>query len=174
MSFRACARSRAVPDMAATIEAAGVPQMRLRAMTEADLAEVVEIERSVYPYPWTAGIFSDCLRVGYHCTILELDYVPIGYGIIASGAGEAHLLNVCVRDEFRNRGFGRALLSKLLGLAAQSGSAVVFLEVRPVNTAAIRLYEAMGFRQSGRRQGYYQSPGGREDALVMRRSADAE
>jgi len=46
--------------------------------------------------------------------------------------------------------------------------------VRPVNTAAIRLYETMGFRQSGRRQGYYQSPGGREDALVMRRSADSE
>jgi [ribosomal protein S18]-alanine N-acetyltransferase len=160
--------------MVAIIEAAGVPQMRLRAMTEADLAAVVEIERSVYPYPWTAGIFSDCLRVGYHCTILELDYVLIGYGIIASGAGEAHLLNVCVREEFRNRGFGRALLSSLLGLAAHSGSPVVFLEVRPVNTAAIRLYETMGFRQSGRRQGYYQAPGGREDALVMRRSADAE
>jgi ribosomal-protein-alanine N-acetyltransferase len=46
----------------------------------------------------------------------------------------------------------------------------VFLEVRPVNTAAIRLYEAMGFHQSGLRQGYYQSANGREDALVMRRS----
>jgi ribosomal-protein-alanine N-acetyltransferase len=158
----------------ASREAADLPQMRLRAMTEADLASVVEIERSVYPYPWTAGIFSDCLRVGYHCTILELDYVLIGYGIIASGAGEAHLLNVCVRQEFRNRGFGRALLSNLLGLAAQAGSSVVFLEVRPVNTAAIRLYETMGFRQSGRRQGYYQSPGGREDALVMRRSVESE
>ncbi len=117
-SWRACARSRGVPEVVATSEAAGFPQMRLRAMTEADLAAVVEIERSVYPYPWTAGIFSDCLRVGYHCTILELDYVLVGYGIIASGAGEAHLLNVCVREEFRNRGFGRALLSSLLGQAA--------------------------------------------------------
>jgi ribosomal-protein-alanine N-acetyltransferase len=160
--------------MGASGEAADLPQMRLRAMTEADLPAVVEIERSVYPYPWTAGIFSDCLRVGYHCTILELDYVLIGYGIIASGAGEAHLLNVCVRDEFRNRGFGRALLSNLLALAAQGGSRVIFLEVRPVNTAAIRLYESMGFRHSGRRQGYYQSAGGREDALIMRRSSDSE
>ena len=75
--------------MVATSEAAGLPQMQLRAMTEADLAAVVEIERSVYPFPWTAGIFSDCLRVGYQCTILELDFVLVGYGIIASGAGEA-------------------------------------------------------------------------------------
>ncbi len=155
--------------MVATSEATGLPQMQLRAMTEADLAAVVEIERSVYPFPWTAGIFSDCLRVGYHCTILELDYLVIGYGIIASGAGEAHLLNVCVREEFRNRGFGRALLANLLELAARSGATVVFLEVRPANTAAIRLYETMGFRQSGLRQGYYQSASGREDALVMRR-----
>jgi len=159
--------------MVATSEATGLPQMQLRAMTEADLAAVVEIERSVYPFPWTAGIFSDCLRVGYHCTVLELDFMLIGYGIIASGAGEAHLLNVCVREEFRNRGFGRALLGKLLERAAQAGATLVFLEVRPANTAAIRLYESMGFRQSGLRQGYYQSANGREDALVMRRALGA-
>ncbi len=155
--------------MVATSQATGLPQMQLRPMTEADVAAVVEIERSVYPFPWTAGIFSDCLRVGYHCTILELDFVLVGYGIIASGAGEAHLLNVCVREEFRNRSFGRALLTNLLELAAQAGATVVFLEVRPANTAAIRLYETMGFQQSGLRQGYYQSTSGREDALVMRR-----
>jgi [ribosomal protein S18]-alanine N-acetyltransferase len=155
--------------MVATSEATGLPQMHLRAMTEADVPAVVEIERRVYPFPWTAGIFTDCLRVGYHCTILELDFTLVGYGIIASGAGEAHLLNVCVREEFRNRGFGRALLTNLLDLAAGAGATVAFLEVRPANTAAIRLYEAMGFRQSGMRPGYYQSPTGREDALVMRR-----
>jgi [ribosomal protein S18]-alanine N-acetyltransferase len=159
--------------MAATSEATGLPQMHLRPMTEADVAAVLEIERSVYPFPWTAGIFSDCLRVGYHCTILELDFVLVGYGIIASGAGEAHLLNVCVREEFRNRGFGRALLANLVDLAAQAGATVVFLEVRPANTAAIRLYETMGFRQSGLRQGYYQSASGREDALVMRRRLES-
>jgi ribosomal-protein-alanine N-acetyltransferase len=159
--------------MVATSEATGLPQMQLRAMAETDLAAVVEIERRVYPFPWTAGIFSDCLRVGYHCTILEVDFVLVGYGIIASGAGEAHLLNVCVREEFRNRGFGRVLLANLTDLAAKSGATVVFLEVRPANTAAIRLYETMGFRQSGLRQGYYQSASGREDALVMRRSVES-
>src|SRR5580765_9122507 len=125
--------------MAAASETSGLPQLRLRPMTEADVAAVVAIERNVYPFPWTDGIFSDCLRVGYHCTVLELDYLLVGYGIIASGAGEAHLLNVCVRQEFRNRGFGRALLANLLTLAAKAGAAVVYLEVRPANTSAIRL-----------------------------------
>ncbi|MBS0387082.1 MAG: ribosomal protein S18-alanine N-acetyltransferase [Proteobacteria bacterium] len=151
----------------------GLPQMRLRPMEEADVAAVVEIEQRVYPFPWTAGIFSDCLRVGYRCAVLELDVVTVGYGIIACGAGEAHLLNVCVREEFRNRGLGRALMMHLLGLAASAGAAVVFLEVRPANTAAVRLYEALGFRQIGVRRGYYQAVSGREDALVMRRAIDA-
>jgi [ribosomal protein S18]-alanine N-acetyltransferase len=156
--------------MAAAGETSGLPQARLRPMNEGDLAAVVGIERRVYPFPWTEGIFADCLRVGYHCTVLELDYLLVGYGIVASGAGEAHLLNVCVREEFRNRGFGRALLAGLLQQAAGAGAAVIFLEVRPANTAAIRLYEAMGFQQAGLRAGYYQAAEGREDALVMRRA----
>ncbi len=142
-------------------------------MEEADVAAVVEIEQRVYPFPWTAGIFSDCLRVGYQCAVLELDVITVGYGIIASGAGEAHLLNVCVREEFRNRGFGRLLMTHLLTLAAGAGAAVVFLEVRPANTGAVRLYETLGFRQIGVRRGYYQAQSGREDALVMRRASDA-
>ena len=159
--------------MAAERDAIGLPQARLRAMQEADVAAVVEIEQRVYPFPWTAGIFSDCLRVGYQCAVLELDVVTVGYGIIASGAGEAHLLNVCVREEFRNRGFGRMLMTHLLGVAAGAGAAVVFLEVRPANTGAVRLYESLGFRQIGVRRGYYQALSGREDALVMRRAIDA-
>jgi ribosomal-protein-alanine N-acetyltransferase len=159
--------------MAAERDAIDLPQVRLRAMQESDVAAVVEIEQRVYPFPWTAGIFSDCIRVGYRCAVLEFDDVTVGYGIIACGAGEAHLLNVCVREEFRNRGFGRALMMHLLGLAAAAGAAVVFLEVRPANTAAVRLYEALGFRQIGVRRGYYQAASGREDALVMRRAVDA-
>ena len=159
--------------MSAAHEAIGLPLMQLRPMSETDVAAVVEIEQRAYPFPWTAGIFSDCLRVGYHCAVLEFDVVTVGYGIIASGAAEAHLLNVCVREEFRNRGFGRALIRHLLELAAAAGAVVVFLEVRPANTGAIRLYEALGFHQIGVRRGYYQAADGREDALVMRRAVDA-
>lgn len=159
--------------MAAALDAVPVPQMLLRPMQESDLVSILEIEQGAYRYPWTDGIFRDCLRVGYSCVALELDVILVGYGVIAVGAGEAHLLNVCVREEFRSRGFGRALVEHLLQLAHGAAAAVVFLEVRPANTSAIRLYEQLGFHQIAIRPGYYQALDGREDALVMRRAFDA-
>jgi len=158
--------------MAAAGDSVVLPQMRLRPMLESDVPAVVTIEQRAYPFPWSDGIFRDCLRVGYRCTVLELDFVLVGYGIIACGAGEAHLLNVCIREEFRCRGFGRALMEHVLQAAADAGSKVVFLEVRPANIGAIRLYESMGFHQIGVRRGYYQAVEGREDALVMRRNVE--
>ena len=160
--------------MGAASDAVGLPQMALRPMNEADVAAVIEIERQAYPFPWTEGIVRDCLRVGYGCCVLELGAVLVGYGIIASGAGEAHLLNVCVREEFRGRGFGRVLIEHLLALATAASSTRVYLEVRPANVGAVRLYEALGFRQAGVRRGYYQTPAGREDALLMRRPLGAQ
>jgi len=150
-------------------EPAGIPEILPRPMTEDDVEAVLALEHSSYAFPWTEGIFRDCLRVGYYCCVLEIDYVLVGYGVISSGAGEAHLLNLCVREEFRCRGLGRRLLEHLLDLASHSGARIAFLEVRPGNTGAVRLYEAMHFHQIGIRRGYYQAEGGREDALVMRR-----
>ena len=156
--------------MSAASDALRLPQTRLRSMQDSDVDQVVAIEAEAYPFPWTEGIFRDCLRVGYACTVVEIDYLLVGYGIIAQGAGEAHMLNVCVRSEFRNRGLGRALVHQLLVDAALAGAELVCLEVRPANTDAIRLYTTMGFTQIGVRRGYYQAAGGREDALVMRRA----
>ena len=86
------------------------------------------------------------------------------------GAGEAHLLNLCVREQFRFRGLGSQLLRYLLQQAVVAGARVMFLETRPSNQAAIRLYQSHHFVQIGVRRGYYQAAGGREDALVMRRT----
>jgi ribosomal-protein-alanine N-acetyltransferase len=65
-------------------------------------------------------------------------------------------------------GFGRRLLAPLLDRAAASGLGEAFLEVRPSNLAAIRLYQRLGFEQIGVRRGYYQAPDGREDAIVLK------
>ena len=68
----------------------------------------------------------------------------------------------------RCRGLGRQLLRRLLECAAAGGAAEAFLEVRPSNTTAIRLYLALGFEQVGMRRGYYQAVNGREDAAVLK------
>ena len=145
------------------------PEVLIRPMMEIDLPEVAAVEQSSYAFPWSENIFRDCLRVGYTCRALDLAGRIIGYGIMSVGAGEAHILNVCVRDEFRNLGFGRRLLEHLLERAAATGVGEAFLEVRPSNLAAIRLYQRLGFEQIGIRRGYYQAPDGREDAIVLKR-----
>jgi [ribosomal protein S18]-alanine N-acetyltransferase len=159
---------------AANRETVPMPEVRIRPMLEGDVDEVLRIEQASYAFPWTSGIFHDSLRVGYHCSVMEVGYVLAGYGVLSSGAGEAHLLNVCVREQFRFRGLGRRMLGYLLAQAFETGARVMFLETRPSNLAAVRLYQAQGFVQIGVRRGYYQAIEGREDAIVMRRSLDAE
>ncbi len=145
------------------------PAADIRPMNELDIPVVGVIERAGYQFPWSEGIFRDCLRVGYVCRVVEVEGDMAGYGIMSVGAGEAHILNVCVRDEYRGRGFARKLMAFLLDRARASGMYEAFLEVRPSNTTAARLYHSMGFEQVGVRRGYYQATVGREDAAVLRR-----
>ncbi len=154
--------------MASAAEQLDVPRMEIRQMTEADVPAVVAVERSSYQFPWSEGIFRDCVRVGYTCRVATIGDIIIGHGIMSVGAGEAHILNLCVGEAFRCRGIGRRLLDFLLDRAAAAGMDEAFLEVRPSNTAAIRLYQSMGFAHVGIRRGYYQAVGGREDAAVLK------
>jgi ribosomal-protein-alanine N-acetyltransferase len=150
---------------------AGSPRLvRFRAMTPYDVAGVGAVERASYQFPWSEGIFRDCLRVGYLCRVAECDGQVVGYGIVAMGAGEAHILNICVADTVRGRGIGRQMLMLLIERATQAGMQDVFLEVRPSNLHAIALYQSVGFVEVGRRRGYYQATEGREDALVLKLS----
>jgi ribosomal-protein-alanine N-acetyltransferase len=138
-------------------------------MHELDVPMVVAIERSAYQFPWSEGIFRDCLRVGYVCRLIEVGGDIAGYGIMSIGAGEAHILNVCMRSDYRSRGLARQVLLYLIDKARAAGMYEAFLEVRPSNTVAARLYHSLGFEQVGVRRGYYQATDGREDAAVLRR-----
>jgi ribosomal-protein-alanine N-acetyltransferase len=147
---------------------APLPELVIQPMGEADVAEVVAIEFASYRFPWSEGIFRDCLRVGYVCRIGRLGALVAGYGIASCGAAEAHILNLCVRAQLRCRGIGTLLLEDLLQHAAVAALDVAYLEVRPSNTAAIRLYQSFKFEHIGMRRGYYQAPEGREDAAVFK------
>jgi [ribosomal protein S18]-alanine N-acetyltransferase len=145
------------------------PEVAIRPMRGTDVDEVVAIERASYQFPWSEGIFRDCLRVGYVCRVATLSRQVMAYGVMSFGAGEAHILNLCVDETHRCRGVGKRLLGALIERATAAGMNEAFLEVRPSNTAAIRLYLALGFEQVGMRRGYYQAASGREDAAVLRR-----
>lgn len=150
------------------------PRTAVRAMDRADLSAVVSIERSAYPFPWSAGIFADCLRVGYRGLVLtEYDRI-YAYAMYSVAMDEAHLLNLCVSPEHRRAGLASLLLDHLVREMTVAGVDRVFLEVRPSNKAATRLYFRNGFEQIGRRPGYYPAEGGREDALVLVRHLDGD
>ena len=139
----------------------------LRALRESDLNAVMAIELRGYPFPWTRGIFIDCLRAGYPGLAMERDGLLVGYGVLSIAADEAHVLNICIDPLAQSRGLGRQLLRAMVQLAADRGAQRVFLEVRPSNTPALALYHSEGFNEIGRRPRYYPAAQGREDAVVM-------
>ena len=140
---------------------------RIRPMRQADVEAVAGIEKRSYAFPWSPGIFRDCLRAGHHCWLLEAGANLLGFGVLSAAAGEAHLLNLCIAPEYQGRGHGRRLLKRMLDLARWHGAAQVFLEVRPSNPGAIALYRSEGFNEIGMRPNYYPAAKGREDAIVM-------
>lgn len=148
-------------------------------MRASDVATVHRLETLSYAYPWSAGVIRDSIKPGYESWMLLADTGPgicfsdatadrlIGYGVLSFGAGEAHLLNLCVHPESRRCHLGRKILRHLLLRAVERGAKEVFLEVRVSNQNAVCLYLAEGFREIARRANYYPHRDGHEDAIVL-------
>lgn len=139
----------------------------IREMRQTDLTTVSTIEQAAYEFPWSPGIFRDCLLAGYTSLVLEVSGKVIGYGILSVAAGEAHLLNLALSESARKSGNARRLLTHLMEMARIAGADSMYLEVRPSNLRALALYERAGFESLGRRRGYYRARSGNEDAVVL-------
>lgn len=146
-------------------------EFSLTVMGDADLDEVLAIERSSYPFPWSDGVFRDCLNAGYNGHVLRQAGSLVAYVLtsVSAAVGEAHLLNLCVSPDFRRQGLGQMLLGHVVNDVRINGADVLLLEVRASNKAAITLYYEAGFNELAVRHDYYPAKKGREDALVMAR-----
>lgn len=143
------------------------PPTNIRDMNHDDLPMVSDIERRSYEFPWSHGVFRDCLLAGYQCVVLIREDRVAGYAILSVAAGEAHILNLCIEPDVRSLGYGERLLDELLYRARSASVREIFLEVRPTNATAIALYRKKGFHQIAARPAYYQAKEGREDAAVF-------
>lgn len=140
----------------------------LRDMTAADLPAVVAIECESYSVPWSESTFRGLLRRrDAEMVVAVVGEVVIGYAAFWCVVDQGELGNVAVSAEWRGRGLGARLIEEVIHRAGRRGIIEVFLEVRPTNMVARRLYERFGFATVGRRRNYYQQPV--EDALVLRR-----
>lgn len=138
-------------------------------MQVSDVSEVLLIEEKVYPHPWTLANFLDSLQSDYQAWIVrDSARVLLGYFLLMLAVDEAHLLNISVRGDAQGQGLGQILLDRAMAMARGNQMSSVLLEVRPSNARALEIYLRYGFREIGRRKGYYPAADQRrEDAIVM-------
>lgn len=150
-------------------------EIELRPLVQADLAEVIAIERRVYPTPWSLAMF--VLELSKRDTLglaARRDGVLCGYAVCSRYDRDWHLMTLAVALPCQRQGVGHALLGELIGrledahLVGAIPSPRITLEVRRSNAAAQRLYAAHGFVEAGVRTGYYAETG--EDALILWRN----
>jgi ribosomal-protein-alanine N-acetyltransferase len=143
--------------------------IEIRRLTLADLAAIERIERRAYPTPWSRSMFAGELAKTSSICLgafdADVDETLVAYLIISRYADAWHVMNVAVHDDYRGQGVATQLLNRLFELTAGDDRRGYTLEVRVSNTAAIRLYERLGFVARGVRRGYYTD--NREDALIM-------
>jgi len=133
-----------------------------------DLDAVMEIERSSFPEPWSAGLFLHELKIPFSKTTLawagNASRELLGYVCRWLVGDEVHILNLAVRPERRKSGVGRALVELIVREAEERRVSMITLEVRRENVAATALYRSFGFTEYGVRRNYY-GPG--QDAIIM-------
>jgi ribosomal-protein-alanine N-acetyltransferase len=168
---------------------------RLRPMTEGDIAQVMDIEREAFPSSWPQTAYKRELQnsAARYLVITELRDVPtephaaggvwgrirrivggdppaadellLGFIGLWLMVGEAHIVTVAVRREYRRMGIGERLLIAAIELARDHDQELITLEVRASNDAAQLLYEKYGFDRVGLRVRYYSD--NHEDAVIM-------
>ena len=97
----------------------------------------------------------------------KADGKTVGYGGMYTVLDEGYITNIGVMPDYRRRGIGAKLVSKLIDYSVRNSLSFLSLEVRVSNIAAIKLYDSFGFKEVGKRKNFYSNP--KEDALIMTR-----
>ena len=141
-------------------------QLFFRAMTPADAESVAALEAKCFAMPWSREDFwRETRNELAEYVVGELDGKIVAYAGAWISFEQAEVMHVAVEPELRGRGLGTLIFGELIKAVKIRGATSITLEVRPSNTAAIKLYESFGLKSVGRRKGYYLDNG--EDALIM-------
>lgn len=143
--------------------------MKLSAARPEDAPAMASAHAQAFERPWDEIDFEDLLDGPGVFGFVAWEEDPAGVVVCRTVAGEAEILTVGVAGWARRRGVGQALMAASIGVARQAGATAMFLEVDVGNSAAVALYERLGFAQAGLRKAYYDRGANRHaDALLMR------
>ncbi|RLV59179.1 ribosomal-protein-alanine N-acetyltransferase [Parashewanella curva] len=141
--------------------------MTISSLEVTDSDALYHIEQQAHAHPWSLPTIQSCFGGLYHnIGLYEGDELK-GFAIVHQVIDEATLMDICVFPSCQGKGYGKQLLQQALEQAKQRGVTIMMLEVRASNTAAIALYNKLGFNETYRRNGYYPTDSGREDAIMM-------
>ncbi len=141
-------------------------RVHIRWMIRRDMAEVLDIERESFEFPWYEEDFIRCLRQR-NCIgmVAEHGERVVGFMIYELHKTRLHILNFAVADSFRHRDVGRQMAEKLISKLSSQRRTRISLEVRETNLAAQLFFKQLGFRATSVLRSYYEdSP---EDAYLM-------
>ena len=141
-------------------------EQRVRLMMEADINQICELEKKCFSEPWSFNL----IRSGVGSPVdtyfvYEARGEILGYSVMRILADEGEIQRIAVLPAYRRQGIARKLMDAMMISARRKGARAMALEVRESNRAAVNLYRSAGFREIGRRRGYYHNPP--EDAILM-------
>lgn len=144
-----------------------VLDVRIAPMRRRDVDEVVRIEQSVYPTPWSLGLFmGELSQRGDRCYLVaRVNDVLVGYAGAIVLSDDGHITTVAVHPDWQRRRLATRLLLGVCRGLLDLGVEAMTLEVRTSNAGAQALYRSFGFAPAGVRPRYY--PDNDEDALIM-------
>lgn len=143
------------------------PKTEIRKENGENLKAIAELEKECFSSPWSEKSLSESIENGAYLFSAFTENEFSGYAGVSVVCGEGYITNIAVKEKFRNKGVGNALLTELINAVKDGGGEFISLEVRESNEKAVRLYEKNGFEKVGVRKDFYSSP--KENALIMTR-----
>lgn len=142
-------------------------KIQLRHMLLEDIPEVLMIENTRNDLPWPEDTFRGCIEAGFECVAVEKNRKLIAYAVTVFRDNQAHVLNICVLPEEQRKGYGSHIMKYLFTKARDNKARKIILKVRENNEASCNFYFQLGFRSVERLLNYYDSPQGKNTALVL-------
>ncbi len=143
-------------------------------LVRADSADIAGIHDVTFRRPWSDDDFHALLADQNVFGFIAREEgnrkaQPGGFVLARLLLDEAEILTIAVAPQAQRKGLGHALMDATLRHLHNARASMLFLEVDELNTPALALYRGLGFKQVGKRPGYYETSTGRSSALTMRR-----